>query len=101
VSQGFWRVNEVSWRNIPIALIHSQSKPESPACANRAVPLFRRKGESVQELAVQQRFLPEDEISDAKAMIGWQFWVAPLDYPNSPPLKNKKCFMVVFSALHL
>jgi hypothetical protein len=32
----------------------------------------------VPELAVQQRFLTEDEISDARAMIGWQFWAAPV-----------------------
>jgi hypothetical protein len=28
--------------------------------------------------AVQQRFLTDDEINDAKAMIGWQFWAAPI-----------------------
>ena len=27
---------------------------------------------------IQQRFLTEDEINDAKAMIGWQFWFAPI-----------------------
>ncbi len=31
----------------------------------------------MRELAVDQRFLTEDEISDARAMIGWTFWVAP------------------------
>jgi hypothetical protein len=40
--------------------------------------VFWPYGESVRELAVQQRFLTEDEISDARAMIGWQFWAAPL-----------------------
>ena len=32
----------------------------------------------MRELAVQQRFLTEDEISDARAMVGWQFWAVPL-----------------------
>lgn len=32
----------------------------------------------MRELVVQQRFLTEDEISDARAMIGWRFWAAPL-----------------------
>jgi hypothetical protein len=27
---------------------------------------------------VQQRFLTDDEISDARAMVGWQFWAAPI-----------------------
>jgi membrane protein implicated in regulation of membrane protease activity len=27
---------------------------------------------------VQQRFLTDDEINDARAMIGWQFWFAPM-----------------------
>ena len=27
---------------------------------------------------MQQRFLTDDEIKDAKAMVGWQFWAAPL-----------------------
>ena len=29
------------------------------------------------ELAVQQRFLTGDEIEDARATVGWQFWFAP------------------------
>jgi hypothetical protein len=40
-----------------------------------AVSLFF---ESVQELGVQQRMLTDDEISDARAMVGWQFWAAPI-----------------------
>ena len=28
--------------------------------------------------AVQQRFLTDDEIEDARAMVGWQFWAAPI-----------------------
>jgi hypothetical protein len=27
---------------------------------------------------MQQRFLTDDEINDARAMIGWQFWFAPI-----------------------
>jgi hypothetical protein len=27
---------------------------------------------------VQQRFLTDNEITDAKAMVGWQFWAAPM-----------------------
>ena len=46
----------------------------------------------MRELAVQQRFLPEDEISDAKAMIGWQFWAAPLDYPNFSSSEKQEVF---------
>src|SRR5215475_4422253 len=30
------------------------------------------------ELAVQQRFLTADEIEDARAMVGCQFWAAPI-----------------------
>ena len=31
-----------------------------------------------ENLGVQERFLTDDEINDAKAMIGWQFWAAPI-----------------------
>jgi len=27
---------------------------------------------------VQQRFLTSDEIKDARAIVGWQFWAAPV-----------------------
>jgi hypothetical protein len=27
---------------------------------------------------MQQRFLTDDELNDARAMIGWQFWFAPI-----------------------
>ncbi len=27
---------------------------------------------------MQQRFLTDDEINDARAMVGWQFWAAPI-----------------------
>jgi hypothetical protein len=27
---------------------------------------------------MQQRFLTDDEVRDAKAMIGWQFWLGPI-----------------------
>ena len=32
----------------------------------------------MQELAMQQRLLTDDEIIDARAMVGWQFWAAPI-----------------------
>jgi hypothetical protein len=38
---------------------------------------FWPHAESVRELAVEQRFLTADEMSDARAMVGWQLWTAP------------------------
>lgn len=29
---------------------------------------------------MQQRFLTDDEINDARAMVGWQFWAAPITF---------------------
>ena len=31
----------------------------------------------MRELAVEQRFLTEEEMSDARALVGWHFWAAP------------------------
>jgi hypothetical protein len=41
---------------------------------------FRRwiHDESVRELAVQRRILSDDEINEARAMVGWQFWAGPI-----------------------